>query len=67
MRGLHMKYFVLNPMKRNPYGNASRKAIKTYALEIAKENPELAKDLIGWLRRMEEENALTKPQDRIKR
>ena len=67
MRGLHLKYFVLNPLKRNPSGNASRIAIKAYAHEITKENPELAANLISWLRRIEEENALTMPSDRVKR
>ncbi len=67
MRGLHLKYFVLNPLKRNPYGHASRIAIKAYALHIKTENPELAANLISWLRRLEEENAVTTPGDRVKR
>lgn len=62
-----MKYFVLNPMKRNPYGAASRKGIRAYAEAIKKENPELHGDLISWLRRIEIENSITPPEDRIKR
>jgi len=30
MSGLQMRYFVLNPGKRGPYGEASRKALLAY-------------------------------------
>ena len=47
--GLNMKYFVLNPNKRSEYGRASREAIRTYAIEIHKENPALGDDLLNWI------------------
>ena len=49
MEGLKMKYFVLNPHKKNAYGEASRKAIMAYAKEIKKTNAELAIDLRKWV------------------
>jgi hypothetical protein len=46
--GLKMKYFVLNPTKKDAHGHASRQAMRTYADCIEKENPELAEDLRQW-------------------
>ena len=46
--GLEMKYFVLKPKGRGPYAIASREAMRTYAEEIKKENPKLARDLNKW-------------------
>ena len=48
-QGLKMRYFVLNPTKNNPYGLASRMAIREYAEQIAKANPVLSKDLNDWM------------------
>jgi hypothetical protein len=47
--GLTMKYFTLNPTKDNPYGNASRRALSTYAFVIREENPKLSADLEVWI------------------
>ena len=44
-----MKYFVLNPTKRDAYGMASRKAIRAYAISIHDVNPTLAIDLHKWV------------------
>lgn len=52
MEGLKMKYFVLNPEKRGPYGRASRKAMLTYADDIQRVNPALASDLRMWVERL---------------
>jgi hypothetical protein len=49
MSGLEMKYFVLNPNKKDAYGKASRKAIIAYANEIEAKNKDLSKDLISWM------------------
>lgn len=48
MNGLQMKYFVLNPTKRDTYGKASRHAMMRYAEVIERENPQLAADLRAW-------------------
>ena len=50
MSGLQMKYFVLKPKGdfEDPYANASRAALKAYAHEIRKTNPELYNDLEKW-------------------
>ena len=48
MDGLKMKYFVLNPTKDDHYGQASRQALRAYALSIAGVNPSLADDLRKW-------------------
>jgi hypothetical protein len=50
--GLKMKYFVLNPTKKDAYGQASRMAIYEYARVISKKNKELAEDLINWMRKL---------------
>lgn len=50
--GLTMKYFVLNPNKKDPYGKASKKAILKYAEEIKEVNPELAEDLVYWVTKL---------------
>ena len=49
MTGLKMKYFVLNPNKKDDYGRASRAALQQYASHIRKENPELCNDLMKWV------------------
>lgn len=48
--GLFLKYFVLNPTKNTPYGEASRKALVAYAEAIDRENPKLAFELQSWAR-----------------
>lgn len=48
MQGLQMKYFVLKPKGNDAYAEASRKAMRAYALGIDKVNPELAKELREW-------------------
>jgi hypothetical protein len=53
LTGLEMKYFVLNPTKDNPFGNASRRALSTFALVIREENPKLAADLEVWIGNIE--------------
>ncbi len=47
--GLSLKYFVLNPYKKTPYGVASRVALKAYADEVRAEDPRLASDIEEWL------------------
>ena len=54
MSGLQMKYFVLNPTKRDEYGKASREAMLEYARQIEEANPELASDLYQWYNDLEE-------------
>ena len=54
MAGLEMKYFVLNPNTNDRYGRASRNAIRTYAIDIETEDPQLANDLVNWLALIEE-------------
>ena len=49
MTGLEMRYFVLNPLKHNDYGTASRKAIRAYAQQIETVNPQLATELNNWV------------------
>jgi len=48
MEGLQMKYFVMKPKDNDIYAEASRKAMRTYALHIESENPQLAKELRAW-------------------
>ncbi len=48
--GLKMKYFVLNPNKKTPYGRASRMALEAYAKEIGRTNRHLSEDILSWLR-----------------
>jgi len=48
MSGLQMKYFVLKPSGNDKYAEASRKAMRAYAMTIQNENPELAEDLRKW-------------------
>ncbi len=50
--GLVLKYFVLDPCKKDAYGRASLKALETYETEIASTNPRLAEDLRMWLARI---------------
>lgn len=54
MNGLLMKYFVLNPGKKDAYGKASRKAMKAFAVSIFDENEDLARDLVKWLESLED-------------
>ena len=49
MQGLVMKYFVLNPLKDNAYGVASRQALISYSCAIEMENKQLAKDIREWV------------------
>lgn len=46
--GLQMKYFVLKPKGSDKYAEASRKAMRAYALHIEEENPELSYSLRKW-------------------
>lgn len=48
IKGLTLKYFVLDPTKRHEYGEASRKAILAYARSIETTNTQLAFDLKRW-------------------
>jgi len=43
-----MKYFVLKPAGDNKYAEASRKAMRAYAMHIQNENEELAEELRKW-------------------
>ena len=52
-KGLVNKYFVLKPAGNNPYAEASRKAMKTYAIVISSINPKLSNDIYDWIRREE--------------
>ena len=49
MTGLKMKYFVLNPHKKDAFGSASRRAILEYARVIRKKNKNLAEELESWI------------------
>lgn len=49
MDGLKMKYFVLNPNKRDIYGEASRRAIAIYSETINDKNKKLSRDLLAWM------------------
>ena len=55
MTGLTMKYFVLSPNKQDEYGEASRRAMITYANSIRPTNPQLAQDLTAWVVRIEDD------------
>lgn len=57
MNGLEMKYFVLNPNKRDTYGLASRKAIMAYAEVVEKKNKQLAEGLRNWVLKIQLKNA----------
>lgn len=48
MEGLVMKYFVLKPSGDDKYAEASRKAMRTYASVISRDNPKLSKELFEW-------------------
>jgi len=52
MKGLQLKYFVLNPTKDDEYGEASRLAILAYANHIKTTNPDLARDLFIWVNKL---------------
>ena len=47
-RGLHLKYFVLKPSTKDPYGKASLVALAAYETAITEENGQLAEDLRMW-------------------
>lgn len=55
MNGLHMKYFVLKPKKGDRYGEASIRAIYSYAYQIENTNKELSDELIAWMKEIENE------------
>ena len=44
-----MKYFVLKPNGKDPYAEASRRGMLSYADSIEKVNPLMAKDLRTWI------------------
>ena len=46
---LVMKYFVLNPNKRGPFGKASRAAMLEYSRIIAPTHPIFAEDMVKWV------------------
>lgn len=48
MTGLMMRYFVLKPRGMDWHANASRAAMFAYADMIKGHEPELAKELIEW-------------------
>ena len=56
MDGLIMKYFDLNPEKKNDddYAFASRMAMRAYAANIKHTNPKLAEELHNWVERIEQ-------------
>jgi len=56
MDGLRAKYLVLKPSGTDAYAVASRKAMQTYALALAGENDQFAKDLLDWVK-LEEDQA----------
>lgn len=60
MKGLQLKYFVLNPEKSTAYGYASRKAMLTYAEAIESVNYELAEDLREWVNAASERTTIPK-------
>lgn len=47
--GLFMKYFVLSPTKDNIFGQASRKAMSTYADVIQSTHPKFAEGIRNWV------------------
>lgn len=65
MDGLIMKYFILKPRAKDNawdvYALASRMAMLAYAEAVQSENPQLAKELIGWVTREEEKTQLITP------
>lgn len=65
MAGLEMKYFVLNPYKRDAYGRASNQAIRIYAQTIASTNQDLANDLIDWMDKIEDPDITPAPKERL--
>ena len=60
MNGLKIKYFVLHPDKDDDHAFASRMAIRDYVVNIRKTNPQLEKDLNGWVEDIEQELKETK-------
>lgn len=65
MDGLVMKYFILKPKAKDRadvYALASRMAMLAYAGAVQSENPQLAKELVGWVTREEEKTQLITPE-----
>ncbi len=58
MPELKMKYFVLNPNKKDWHGTSSRKAIMAYAGSIRYTEPDFATELEMWVRNIERELGL---------
>jgi len=53
MEGIVMKYFVLNPTKKDAYGAASCKAMLVYADAIESTNEALAIDIRVWVHKIQ--------------
>ena len=49
--GLVMKYFILKPHGTNAFAEASRKAMRAYAISIGDENNTLCNELLDWVDR----------------
>ncbi len=49
MDSLVMKYFVLNPNKKDTFGKASRMAMLKYAEIIADKAPDFAESIKNWV------------------
>jgi len=52
-RPVNTHKFVLSPDKNDDYGNASRRALEAYAIQIEARNPKLADDLRQWVEMIE--------------
>ena len=52
MTNFKMKYFVLNPHKKDIYGEASRDALLAYAKKIETDDPAFAKEIRRWRSRI---------------
>ena len=62
MNGLMMKYFVLNPNKKDVFGKASRMAMLEYAKVIDnKKNHSFAEEIRDWVLKIQVKNAGMKP------
>jgi hypothetical protein len=55
MSRLEMKYFVLKPRGTDVYADASRKAMRLYAIAIERYNKGLADDLMAWVKKEEKD------------
>lgn len=47
--GLYMRYFVMNPHKKDKWGKASRIGIMNYAFSLSKTDPVLHNELTKWI------------------